>query len=266
MDAELKRRVDALRRPLQLAAQNGFAGVRRVQGLGNVLRIACDGLMQRWQSEPLAAWRVTLARWEQLPVDQQEAEVARGMRLIARLPSAPSAAGAKLEKLVDKPIAEKSVVAKPVVEPPATEKPVEKKPGEKKPKAEKPTEPVDPLSAPTHSLPGIGPAFAERLAEKNLETVEDLLWCLPRRYDDVRDAKPLAEVVEMEEGMRATFAAKVASARMVFVRGRRWAEVRLGAVDLTQPASAVVRWFNVWAGIEKRMPAGSVVKSMFVKN
>ena len=51
---------------------------------------------------------------------------------------------------------------------------------------------VDPLGSPTHSLPGIGPAFAERLAEKNLETVEDLLWCLQRRYDDVRDAKQLA--------------------------------------------------------------------------
>jgi len=136
-------------------------------------------------------------------------------------------------------------------------------------RAEKPAPPeiTDPLAAPTRSLPGIGPAFAERLAEKGLETVEDLLWCLPRRYDDVRDAKLLCEVVDMAEGTRATFIAKVASSRMVFVRGRRWAEVRLGPTDLERgrmaefqlPASAVVRWFNVWAGIEKRMPAGSTV-------
>ncbi|HTL33919.1 MAG TPA: ATP-dependent DNA helicase RecG [Kofleriaceae bacterium] len=243
MDAELKRRVEALRRPLELAAQNDFAGVRRVQGLGNVLRVACDGLLQKWASEQLAAWRVILAKWEQLGVAQQEAEVARGMRLIARLPSAPSA----------KPVAQQS--EKPKAEGPAA-------PGPERVKAAKAAPDVattDPLSAPTHSLPGIGPAFAERLAEKNLETVEDLLWCLPRRYDDVRDAKPLAEVAAMAEGMRATFSAKVASSRMVFVRGRRWAEVRLGAVDITQPATAVVRWFNVWAGIEKRMPAGAVV-------
>ena len=116
---------------------------------------------------------------------------------------------------------------------------------------------IDPLAQPTHTLPGIGLAFAERMAEKGLETVEDLLWCLPRRYDDVRDAKQLADVAQMEEGERATFVAKVTTARMVFVRRRRWAEVRLS--DLQLRANAVVRWFNVWAGIDKRMPPGSTV-------
>ena len=269
MDAELKRRVEALRRPLELAAHNGFAGVRKVQGLGNVLRVACDGLMQKWSNEQLAAWRVVLAKWEQLPVEQQEAEVARGMRLIARLPSAPPAIGAKptLED-IEKATRKKTTTANAMSGTPTSDKPTSEKTTNEKTTSEKATAkaqraavPVitDPLSAPTHTLPGIGPAFAEKLAEKNLETVEDLLWCLPRRYDDVRDAKPLAEVCELDEGTRATFSAKVATARMVFVRGRRWAEVRLGGVDLTQPASAVVRWFNVWAGIEKRMPAGSVV-------
>jgi ATP-dependent DNA helicase RecG len=123
----------------------------------------------------------------------------------------------------------------------------------------KPAVAIDPLAAPTHTLPGIGPAFAEKLAEKGLTTVEDLLWMVPRRYDDVRDARPLAEVVAMAEGQRATFVAKVTSSRMVFVRGRRWAEVRLVGGDGTQPATALVRWFNVFAGIEKRMPAGCQV-------
>ncbi len=133
---------------------------------------------------------------------------------------------------------------------------------------------IDPLAAPAHTLPGIGPAFAEKLAERGLTTVEDLLWMVPRRYDDVRDAKPLAEACAMAEGQRATFVARVASSRMVFVRGRRWAEVRLGSVldgvagrtgpilragNVTQPATALVRWFNVFAGIEKRMPAGCQV-------
>ncbi len=125
-----------------------------------------------------------------------------------------------------------------------------------KSRAKAPVEIVDPLAASTHTLPGIGPAFAERLAEKGLETVEDLLWCLPRRYDDVRDARSLDEIAGLPEGTRATFVAKVASSRMVFVRRRRWAEVRLGTIDITGAGSALVRWFNVWAGIEKRMPAG----------
>jgi ATP-dependent DNA helicase RecG len=117
----------------------------------------------------------------------------------------------------------------------------------------------DPLAAPTNSLPGIGPAFAAKLAERGLVTVEDLVWLVPRRYDDVRDARPLAEVCALPDGERATFVARVASARMVFVRGRRWAEVRLIQLDGGAPASALVRWFNVFAGIDKRMPAGSRV-------
>jgi ATP-dependent DNA helicase RecG len=125
--------------------------------------------------------------------------------------------------------------------------------------AAEPVEPVDPLAAPTHSLPGIGPAFAEKLAEKGLTTVEDLVWLVPRRYDDVRDARPLAEVTGLPDGQRATFSARVASARMVFARGRRWAEVRLGSVEVARPATALVRWFNVFAGIDKRMPPGSRV-------
>jgi ATP-dependent DNA helicase RecG len=115
------------------------------------------------------------------------------------------------------------------------------------------------MAAPTHTLPGIGPAFAERLAEKGLATVEDLLWTLPRRYDDVRNAQPLAAVCELDEGQRATFVARVASSRMIFARGRRWAEVRLGGIELTDQANALVRWFNVFAGIEKRMPPGAQV-------
>ncbi len=215
MDRELATRVEALRRPLELAAADGFAGVRKIAGLGIALRAACDGLIAKAPSEALAQWRGVLDRWEQLPDYEQAQEVAKGMRLIARFPRASTSTSTSTS--------------------------------------------VDPMAAPTHTLPGIGPAFARALAEKGLETVEDLLWCLPRRYDDVRDARPLAEVAAMEEGQRATFVAQVASSRMVFARGRRWAEVRIGSVDLTQRASALVRWFNVWAGIDKRMPPGARV-------
>ncbi len=314
MDAELKRRVDALRRPLELAAADNFRGVRRVQGLGNVLRIACDGLIaQLAEPEALTQWRVTLARWEHLGEDQQAIEVARGMRLIARFPAAaprsgpvspaqrltaapprapaPNAANAAnarttrspagtdenvTARAADKTVAPKRARAKSDdkddgAAASAADKPVAPKRARAKNDdslGEKAT-PIDPLAAPTHSLPGIGPAFAQRLAEKGLETVEDLLWCLPRRYDDVRDAKGLAEVEKLAEGQRATFVARVRTSRMVFARGRRWAEARVvsadfgssaaGVSDGAQSASAVIRWFNVWAGIEKRMPAGSIV-------
>ncbi|HEU0037448.1 MAG TPA: ATP-dependent DNA helicase RecG [Kofleriaceae bacterium] len=242
MDPEIRRRVEALRRPLELAAADGFSGIRKVQGLGHALRAAVDRLIGSVAVDGLESWRATLAKWEQLDEHQQAIEVARGMRFIARMPR-PQGPPA--------PPANAQPVLAPLVKP-----------------APKPAKPApytgDPLGAPTSTLPGIGPALAERLADKGLVTVEDLLWTLPRRYDDVRDARPLAEVLELPEGTRATFAAKVVTSRMVFARGRRWGEVRF--VGLDARGSLVVRWFNVYAGIDKRMPPGAqVVLSGIVK-
>ena len=40
------------------------------------------------------------------------------------------------------------------------------------------------LEAPVTRLPGVGPSFAEKLAKIGVQTVRDLLYLLPRRYDD----------------------------------------------------------------------------------
>ena len=73
--------------PLDLAAKDNFAGVRKIAGLGVALRAACDGLIAKDASEALVAWRGRLAQWEQLDETSQQVEVARGMRLMARYPS-----------------------------------------------------------------------------------------------------------------------------------------------------------------------------------
>ncbi|MBA2539439.1 MAG: ATP-dependent DNA helicase RecG [Deltaproteobacteria bacterium] len=296
MTAELERRVEALRRPLELAAADGFKGVRKVKGLGHALRAAVDALIPVGDLEGLAAWRVTLAGWEQLDEMTQAMEVARGMRLIARVPrrGAPEkrTGPAVLAPLPD---AAKALDHKPAPTlrrseaPPAgdaravapnarferTDPPHAADAGKPAPTIEHPDAPNlkaapratpkaeewtgDPLAAPTSTLPGIGPSLAAKFAERGLATVEDLLWTLPRRYDDVRGAASLADACAMEEGQRATFVATVVSSRMIYARGRKWAEVRLESVDLTERASAVVRWFNVYGGIEKRMPPGARV-------
>jgi len=277
VDAELKRRVDALRRPLELAAADGFAGVRNVQGLGNALRVACDGVIElaREAIAGLDAWRLTIGRWDQLDEQQQAVEVARGMRLLARLPrTASTALRAAKPTLALPPLPPGPAIAA-TARAAAEPEPAARPPGGRTAQARQVAKPVvtratydvgdaaspavDPLAAPTTSLPGIGPGFAEKLAERGLTTVEDLLWLVPRRYDDVRDAMPLADVVGLEDGQRATFVARVASARMIFARGRRWAEVKLTNLEDARSASALVRWFNVFAGIEKRMPAGCQV-------
>ena len=239
MDVELIRRVEALRRPLELAAADGFAGVRGVPDLGLALRAGCDGVLAKAPSDALSAWREDLARWDVLPEDEQAIQVAKGMRLLARFPR-PQRVGAKWR---DEDVV-KAVRAEAKTDARAKKQPVAAA-----------VAAVDPMAASPESLPGIGPALAEKMAERGLLTVEDLLWLLPRRYDDVRDARGLADVLAMPDGTRATFVAEVTSARMVFARGRRWAEVQLASLSGTA-ARATVRWFNVWAGIDKRMPAG----------
>lgn len=42
---------------------------------------------------------------------------------------------------------------------------------------------------PVTSLKGVGPALAKRLGKLGIETVADLLFCLPMRYEDRTDRK-----------------------------------------------------------------------------
>ena len=270
MDVDLIRRVEALRRPLERAAADGFAGVRAVPDLGLALRVGCDGVLAKEPTDALVAWRADLARWDALPEDEQAIQVAKGMRLLARYPR-PKRVGAKWkdEDEVKAVRAEAKKSNRQDARVPGREGPssslASSSLASSRPGGSSSALPVDPMAASPESLPGIGPALAEKMAERGLMTVEDLLWLLPRRYDDVRDARGLADVLVMEEGARATFVAEVTSARMVFARGRRWAEVQLQGLD-ARAARATVRWFNVWAGIDKRMPAGSeVVLSGVVK-
>jgi ATP-dependent DNA helicase RecG len=112
------------------------------------------------------------------------------------------------------------------------------------------------LAAPATGLRGIGPAIAAALAERGVRTVEDVLWLLPRRYDDARRIAGLADALAAAvDGERVTARAEVRAARMVFVRGRRWAEVRLGEGG----AELLVRVFGAHGGLERRFPVGASI-------
>src|SRR5262245_28048792 len=54
--------------------------------------------------------------------------------------------------------------------------------------------PVDPLSAPLETLPGIPPARRELLARLGLHTLGDLLFHFPRAYEDLSDIRPIAKL------------------------------------------------------------------------
>jgi ATP-dependent DNA helicase RecG len=119
----------------------------------------------------------------------------------------------------------------------------------------RPVGPADP-AAPTTSLPGIGPALAAALAQRGLHTAGDLLWLVPRRYDDARGVAPLSQALTTAvDGERLSCRAVIETARMVFARGRRWAEVRIS----DSGTALLVRWFNVYGGAERRFPVGSEI-------
>jgi ATP-dependent DNA helicase RecG len=78
---------------------------------------------------------------------------------------------------------------------------------------------LDFLSLPIQSVRGVGPRVAELLARKNLTTIEDLFYFLPRRYEDRRTVSRISETVP---GTKQTVVGRIASAEMRFYgRNRR---------------------------------------------
>ncbi len=215
----LQHELESLRRPLQLAAADQFAGIARIGGLGNALRAACDRVIALGFADvtaKLAPWRRVLGGFDGMTKDQQAVEVARGLRLVQSVAGAPP---------------------KPV------------------PKVEGP----DPLVAAVTTIKGIGPALADSLGDRGIRTIEDLLWLLPRRYDDARSLLALDDALAgVEAGQRVAARVKVMGVRMIRARGRRWAELRAGD-PRGGPVRLVVRWFNVWGGFEQRFPVGTEI-------
>jgi len=78
--------------------------------------------------------------------------------------------------------------------------------------------PPDLLSRSIQFIKGVGPRIAALLARKNLSTVEELLYFLPRRYEDRRTISRIAETVP---GIRQTIVGRVIRADSRFYGRRR---------------------------------------------
>ena len=84
----------------------------------------------------------------------------------------------------------------------------------------------------------MGPATADRLAARGLSRVGDLLYLLPRRYQDRRQVRAIGGLLEGEE---ATFAGRVDSVRASGWRGRR---ARREAIVDDNSGRARLVWFG----------------------
>src|SRR5688572_11163915 len=84
---EAARLIETLRAVLLRAAADRFAGIDTMPDLGTRLRAVCDRLLETRGAlppervGPVTAWRKGLGRFEKLLRDEQEIEIAHGLRL-----------------------------------------------------------------------------------------------------------------------------------------------------------------------------------------
>ncbi len=95
------------------------------------------------------------------------------------------------------------------------------------------------LQASISRLPGIGPNFSERLGKMGIHTIGDMLWLLPRRYDDYRAMKPIHQ---LRDGDEVTILANLWDLKSKRLSGRG-ASFTTGVLD-DSTATIQVSWFN----------------------
>ena len=93
------------------------------------------------------------------------------------------------------------------------------------------------LTLPVQYLKGVGPKMAARFAAKKIATVEDLLYFLPRTYEDRREIK---KINRLEVGKTQTIAGKVINTEVRYYGKKRILEVTIS--DNT--ANLTAKWFK----------------------
>jgi ATP-dependent DNA helicase RecG len=93
------------------------------------------------------------------------------------------------------------------------------------------------LSCPVQYVKGVGPKIKQLLSRKNIETVEDLLYFLPRKYEDRRSVRPISSLVV---GRKETVMGRIIGSRIEHYRKKRIFEVTIddGSSLLT------AKWFH----------------------
>ena len=88
-------------------------------------------------------------------------------------------------------------------------------------------------------LKGVGPRRAEKLADAGLETIEDLLYVLPFRYEDRRS---FATIDTLEPGTVRTIEVSVVSSRLIRTRRRNFTIFEAEVEDASGRVRVV--WYN----------------------
>ncbi len=126
-----------------------------------------------------------------------------------------------------------------------------------RPPASKSASPGHPaIEAPLMRIQGIGPKSAKRLKRLGLETLGDLLWHLPRRYDDYTRLKTINRLWYGEE---VTIIATVDDVNVRSARGGKMKIVEISISDGT--GSLRLTWFNQPWIADRLKPGRAIVVS-----
>ncbi|MBI1947384.1 MAG: ATP-dependent DNA helicase RecG [Deltaproteobacteria bacterium] len=188
----------ALLPALRFAARDDFRALTRLRGLAGLVEAAARTAGARADQAVVAAARAAAHGFDEASADDKRARV---QRLLALLEAPRS-------------------TALPTAAPPTAALP--SAPARPAPRARKQSAPaVDALAFPVSSLRGIGPRRAAELGARGLATVGDLLFTLPRTYEDRRAVRRIAELVP--GGVAVVSGTVVASSAIGFgARGRRY--------------------------------------------
>ena len=192
--------IEAVLRPLEFAAQDGFSRLDRVRDLERSVLVA---------AERAAALAIPREAARELTRIAKSFSAGTEDDLVARVRGA-------IEAL------------RPLAEPAWSERQ---------------------LANSTATLPGVGPKRAERLAQRDLASVADLLFHLPVRYDDRRS---LQAVGSLEVGTRATFVARVLGCAFSARRGRFRGRV-FEALVSDDTGTVTLKWFRSGDSISKQV-------------
>ncbi|MFZ2487180.1 MAG: ATP-dependent DNA helicase RecG [Anaerolineae bacterium] len=103
------------------------------------------------------------------------------------------------------------------------------------------------LNASLNRLQGIGTGYMEKLGKMNVRTVGDLLWLLPRRYDDYRNLK---QIYQLRDGETVTILANLWDLKTKRLPGRGATLVSGVLGDST--ATLEVTWFSPFVAKQLR--------------
>lgn len=205
--AELQQILESLKKPLLYASRNDFANLKTLKGL--------EPYMARWLEKaftlPLCSTKrdlfgrlgAALQGFDKMDLANKKARVMEYLRIFEEL---------KAEDSTPPPVKTLPTLA-------------EFRQNRKD------------LQTSIQFIKGVGPRLSEILKKKNIRTVEEALYFLPRRYEDRRQIKTISQLTP---GHVETVMGRVLQAEMTLYHRRRTFEVLIG----DETGTLVAKWFH----------------------